>query len=162
MGYPSTFTDAEWGLLVGLPLSVLTAAAAAEHSGLRRTLAEGDAGLTAVSAGRESASPLVAAVAEEAISRMGDPEEGEQLAMIQPPDPAEAAASALDRARAAAALLAERVGEGDAGAYRLWLVGIADEVVGAAPPGGLPAPGAEPVSEPERAFRDELAAVLAG
>ncbi|HEY2947138.1 MAG TPA: hypothetical protein VGJ53_01870 [Micromonosporaceae bacterium] len=161
MAYPSVFTDEEWGLLVGLPQSVLTAAAAAEPVGLRRTIAEGDAGLAAIAAGRQSASPLVAAVAEEVISRVGDPEEGEQLSVIRPAEPAEAVASALDRAREAVALLADRVGEGDAGAYRYWLVSIADEVVGAPPAGAPPAPGTDPVTEPERRFRDQLATVLA-
>jgi hypothetical protein len=160
MAYQSIFTDEEWGLLVGLPQSVLTAAVAAEPEGLRRTLAEGDAGLNAIAAGRESPSGLVAAVAEELISRLGDPEDGEQLPMIRPAEPAEAAASALDRARAAAALVDERVDEGEAGAYKHWLVGIADEVVGATPAGGLPAPGLDEVSEPERRFRDRLAGVL--
>ena len=68
------FSDEEWGLLVGLPQSVLTAASAAEHDGTRRTLAENAAGLEAISAGRESASPLVAAVAGELVARVGDPE----------------------------------------------------------------------------------------
>jgi hypothetical protein len=80
--------------------------------------------------------------------------------MIRSPEPADAAAAALDRARTAAALLDERVDEGDAGAYKHWLVGIADEVVGATPAGGLPAPGLDEVSEPERRFRDRLASVL--
>jgi hypothetical protein len=150
MTYLSVFTDEEWGLLVGLPQSVLrAAAAAAEPEGLRRTLAEGDAGLAVIAAGRESASTLVVAVAEELISRVGDPEEGEHMAMIRSTDPADAVADALDRARAAAGLLDERVDEGDAGAYKHWLVGIAEEVVGVAL-----------VSETERRFHDELAGVL--
>ena len=82
------FTDAEWGLLVGLPQSVLTAASAAEHDGTRRTLAENAAGLEAISEGRESASPLVTAVAAELVSRVGDPESGEELPAIEPADPA--------------------------------------------------------------------------
>ncbi len=61
-------SDEEWGLLVGLPQSVLTAAAAAESDGTRRTMAENAAGLETIAAGRESASPLVAAVAGEIVT----------------------------------------------------------------------------------------------
>lgn len=51
------FSDEEWGLLVGLPQSVLTAASAAESDGTRRTMAENAAGLETIAAARESASP---------------------------------------------------------------------------------------------------------
>src|SRR3954465_9554730 len=81
------FSDEEWGLLVGLPQSVLAAAAAAESDGTRRTMAENAAGLEPIAAGRESASPLVAAVAGEVVSRVGDPEAGEELPVITPDDP---------------------------------------------------------------------------
>ena len=103
------FTDAEWGLLVGLPQSVLTAASAAESDGTRRTMAENAAGLETIAAGRESASPLVSAVAAELVSRVGDPEAGEELPVITPPAPEAAIADALERAGAATALLAARV-----------------------------------------------------
>jgi hypothetical protein len=154
------FSDEEWSLLVGLPQSVVTAASAAESDGTRRTLAEGAAGLEAISAGRESASPLVSAVAVELVSRVGDPEVGEEPPVIEPPDPEAAIADTLRRAREVAALLAARVDEGEAGAYKHWLVDIAEEVVTAAPSGGVFGVGGEQVTESERQFRDELAAVL--
>jgi len=154
------FTDEEWGLLVGLPQAVLTAASAAEPDSARRTAAEGAAGLDAIAAGRESGSPLVEAVAAEIVSRVGDPEEGDELPVITPPDPAAAADDALTRARAAAGLLSSKVDEGEAGAYKYWLVSIAEQVVSAAPTGGVLGIGGELVSEPERRFRDELSAVL--
>ncbi|MGW1450526.1 hypothetical protein ACWCO3_19895, partial [Micromonospora sp. NPDC002411] len=81
------FSDGEWGLLVGLPQSVLTAASAAESDGTRRTMAETAAGLETISTGRESASPLVAAVAGEIVTRVGDPEAGAELPVIAPDDP---------------------------------------------------------------------------
>lgn len=154
------FSDEEWGLLTGLPLAVLTAASAAESDGTRRTLAEGAAGLEAVSAGREGASPLVAAIAQEVVSRAGDPEAGEQLALATPDDPQAYLKDVLDRAAAAAALLRAKVDEGEAGAYGHWLVGIAEQVVTAAPSGGVLGIGGDLVTEPERRFRDELAKVL--
>ncbi|RKR91561.1 hypothetical protein BDK92_5961 [Micromonospora pisi] len=154
------FSDDEWGLLVGLPQAVLTAASAAESNGTRRTRTENAAGLDAISAGRESASPLVAAVAGEAIARTGDPETGEELPVIEPDDPQAMIADVLQRAKTAAALLADRMHEGEVGAYEHWLVEIADQVVSAAPSGGILGIGGEAVSDAERRFRDRLAEVL--
>lgn len=154
------FSDDEWGLLVGLPHAVLTAASAAESDGTRRTRAENAAGLETISAGRESASPLVAAVAGELVSRVGDPETGEELPVLAPADPKAAIEDVLSRAAGAAKLLASRVDEGEAGAYKHWLLGIAETVVGAANTGGLLGLGGEAVTESERRFRDELSHVL--
>ncbi|WP_435207384.1 hypothetical protein [Micromonospora sp. bgisy143] len=154
------FSDEEWGLLVGLPQSVLTAASAAESDGTRRTMAENAAGLESIGAGRESASPLVAAVAGEIVTRVGDPEAGEELPVIAPADPQAYLDDVLVRAGEAAALLAARVDDGEAGAYKHWLVTIADQVVGAASSGGLLSLGGESVSDSERRFRDRLAHVL--
>jgi hypothetical protein len=154
------FSDEEWGLLVGLPQSVLTAASAAEPDGSRRTMAESAAGLDAIAGGRESGSTLVAAVAHDLVARVGDPEQGEELPPITPADPAAFAVEVLDRARDAAALLRERVDEGEAGAYKHWLVAIADQVVVAAPAGGVVGVGGEVITESERRFRDRLARVL--
>ncbi|MFY1694490.1 hypothetical protein [Solwaraspora sp. WMMA2101] len=154
------FSDEEWGLLVGLPQAVLTAASAAESDGGRRTRAESAAGLEAIGAGRESASPLVSAVAGELVSRVGDPETGEELPVPEPADPQALIADVLDRAGQAARLLTARVDDGEAGAYKHWLVGIAEQVVGAAATGGLLGIGGETVTESERRFRDRLAQVL--
>ncbi|MDQ7909703.1 hypothetical protein RB614_34795 [Phytohabitans sp. ZYX-F-186] len=151
------FSDEEWGLLTGLPLAVLTAASAAEPDGTRRTLAEGAAGLEAVAAGRDGGSPLVAAVAQEVVSRAGDPETGEELPPINPGDPEAYLGDVLDRAGAAAALLRAKVDEGEAGAYGHWVVSIAEQVVSAAPSGGMLGIGGHLVTEPERRFRDALA-----
>ncbi|BCB88957.1 hypothetical protein [Phytohabitans suffuscus] len=154
------FSDEEWGLLTGLPLAVLTAASAAESDGTRRTLAESAAGLEAVAGGREGASPLVTAVAQEVVSRAGDPEAGEELPLVAPQDPEAYIADVLHRSGAAAALLRDRVDEGEAGAYAHWLVGIAEQVVTAAPSGGMLGIGGDRVTEPERRFRDELSKAL--
>ncbi|MFC8619601.1 hypothetical protein ACFT9M_24725 [Micromonospora purpureochromogenes] len=154
------FSDEEWGLLVGLPQAVLTAASAAEHDGSRRTRAENAAGLETISAGRESANPLVAAVAGEIVSRVGDPEAGEELPVIEPADPQALIDDVLARAGQASALLAARVDEGEAGAYKHWLVEIAEQVVGAAATGGLLGLGGDQVSDSERRFRDRLSHVL--
>ena len=154
------FSDEEWGLLVGLPQAVLTAAAAAESDGTRRTMAENAAGLETIGAGRESASPLVAAVAGEVVSRVGDPEAGAELPAITPDDPQAMIEDVLGRAGQASALLSGKIDEGQAGAYRHWLVEIAEQVVGAASTGGILGLGGDVVSDSERRFRDRLAHVL--
>jgi hypothetical protein len=154
------YSDEEWGLLVGLPQAVATAASAAESDGARRTWAEGTAGQDAIAAGRESGSGLVERVARELIARVGDPEEGVEPPVIAPPDRQAALADTLDRARAAAALLAGKADPGEAAAYKHWLVTIAEEVVSAARSGGVLGVGGDVVSDSERRFRDELAAVL--
>ncbi|BCJ67791.1 hypothetical protein [Polymorphospora rubra] len=154
------FSDEEWGLLVGLPHAVLTAATAAEADSTRRTMAENAAGLEAISTGREAPSPLVSAIAVELVSRVGDPETGEELPIIAPPDPQALIADVLGRAKEAAALVDGKVDEGDAGAYKHWLLTIADEVVSAARSGGVFGIGGEVVTESERRFRDELSHML--
>lgn len=154
------FSDEEWGLLVGLPQAVLTAASAAEPDGTRRTMAESAAGLAAIGTGRESASPLVAAVAGEIVARVGDPDAGEALPIIAPADPDAMITEVLDRARAASELLEQRVDSGAAGAYRHWLIDITEQVVTAATTGGLLGLGGEVVTDSERRFRDRLAEVL--
>lgn len=154
------YSDEEWGLLVGLPQAVATAASAAESDGTRRTWAESDAGQEAIAAGRESGSPLVERVARELVARVGDPDQGEQAPVIEPPDRQAAMADVIDRARAATAVLAAKAGDGDAAAYRHWLVGIAEQVVAASRSGGVLGVGGDVVSESEREFRDRLAIVL--
>lgn len=154
------FTDSEWGLLVGLPQSVLTAASVATPDGARKTRAENAAGLDKISDGRGSASPLVAAVAAELVTRVGDPEAGEEPPVIQPSDPIGYVGDVLDRASKAAKLLDTRSADADAGAYKHWLVEIAETVVGAASSGGVFGIGSADITDDERKFRDQLSHVL--
>jgi hypothetical protein len=155
------FTDAEWGLLVGLPQAVLTAASAASPDGARKTRQEYEAGRAEVADARVSASALVAAIAGASVDQAGDPEWGEDPPVIEPADPIGYAGDVLDRARQAAALLAAKAADADAETYKHWLVEIADTVVGAASTGGVLGIGGEQVTETERAFRDDLAKALA-
>jgi len=154
------FSDQEWGLLVGLPQAVAVAASAAEADGIRATIAESQAGLDAISAGRESGIPLVQDIAQELVSRVGDPEDGEQAPLIELPNRETAVADVLARARAAAVLLAEKADEGEAGAYKHWLVNIAEQVVAAASSGGVLGVGGDLVSESEQRFVDRLSKTL--
>src|SRR3954454_23997652 len=155
------FTDAEWGLLVGLPQSVLTAASAATPDSARKTRAESAAGLGVISDGRASARPLVAAVANEIVTEVGDPDLGEEAPVIEPGDPIGYAQDVLGRAAEANALLVAKVEQADAETYKHWLVEIAESVVGAASTGGVLGIGGETVTDTEREFRDSLAKALA-
>ena len=154
------FTDSEWGLLVGLPQAVLTAASAASSDGGRKTRAESEAGVDVISDARASASRMVAAIAGALLAEVGDPELGEELPPIEPGDPIGYAQDVLDRAAQAAALLAGKGNQADAETYKHWLVEIADIVVGAASSGGVLGIGGEAVTENERDFRDRLGKAL--
>ncbi|TQS41949.1 hypothetical protein [Cryptosporangium phraense] len=155
------FTDSEWGLLVGLPQSVLVAASAATPDSTRKTRAEAEAGVVAISDGRGSASALVAEVANQIVARAGDPELGEDPPVIAPSDPVAYAADVVSRAAEANALLVTKAEQADAETYKHWLVEIAESVVGAASTGGVLGIGGETVTDAERAFRDDLAEALA-
>ena len=155
------FTDSEWGLLVGLPQAVLTAASVATHDSARKTRAESEAGLEKISDARGSASGLVAAVARAVLAQAGDPELGEEAPVIEPADPIGYAEDVLGRAAEVSALLAVKAQPADAETYKHWLVEIADTVVGAASTGGLLGLGGEAVTDSERSFRDRLAKNLA-
>jgi len=155
------FTDTEWGLLVGLPQSVLTAASAASPDSARKTRAEAEAGRDVIADARVSASPLVAAVAAGLLAEVGDPELGEEAAVIEPGDPIAYTEDVLQRAAEANALLTAKAEQADAETYKHWLVEIAESVVGAASTGGVLGIGAEQVTDSEREFRDGLAKALA-
>jgi hypothetical protein len=155
------FSDAEWGLLVGLPQSVLTAASAATPDSTRKTRAESAAGLDVISDARVSASQLVAAVAGQIVSRVGDPDLGEEPPVIEPGDPRAYVEDVLGRAAEVNALLTAKAQQADAETYKHWLVEIAESVVGAASTGGVLGIGGETVTDDEREFRDELAKILA-
>jgi hypothetical protein len=154
------FTDAEWGLLVGLPQGVLTAASAATHDSARKTRAENEAGLDKISEARASVSTLVSAVAQAVLEAAGDPELGEDPPVIEPADPVGYGQDVIARAAEASAVLAAKAAPADAETYKHWLVEIADTVVGAASTGGVLGIGGETVTDRERAFRDDLGKAL--
>jgi hypothetical protein len=154
------YSDEEWGLLVGLPQSVMMAAIFAESDSTNRTATESGAGLDAIAAGRDSGSTLVRDVALELFTRLGDPETGELPPVLDVGTREVEPGDVLDRARSATTLLAAKAGPGEAAAYRHWLVGIADQVVNAAKSGGFLGIGGSWVSESERRFVDELSSVL--
>lgn len=160
MDHEAEYTDEEWGLLVGLPQSVIIAASSAEPDGSRRTHAESEAGIQAIAEGRESGNPLVVRIASAIVERVADPDEGEEAPVIHLADREAGIADVLSRAKAASALLAERADSGEAEAYRHWLVTIADRVVNASKSGGILGLGGDWVSEAEQRFLADLTQAL--
>jgi hypothetical protein len=154
------FTDSEWGLLVGLPQSVVTAASAATPDSARKTRAENAAGLDVISDARVSASALVAAVASAAVAEVGDPDLGEEPPVIEPGDPVGYAQDVLARAAQVNALLTAKADQADAETYKRWLLEVVESVITAATSGGVLGIGGETVTDQERAFRDDLARAL--
>jgi hypothetical protein len=117
------FARDEWELLVTLPGRVLVAASSAASS-LSGESATGLAGLAAIAAGHDSASPLVrevvAAIYAESLHAdvpVGDPPAGR--------------AQTLTAGERAAELLVQHAEPADASAYRDWLSEIADAACGA-------------------------------
>ena len=157
------FTDAEWGLLVGLPQSVLTAASVATHDSARKTRAENEAG-PGEDLRRRGPRPArwSPASPSAALSQTGDPELGEEAPVIEPADPIGYAEDVLGPGRAGRRRCwPARPSAADAETYKHWLVEIADTVVGAASTGGVLGLGGETVTDSERSFRDDLAKSLA-
>jgi hypothetical protein len=152
----SAFSNGEWYLLVRLPRWVALAASAAQADSPLRTAAEKDAGLIAIADGRRSGSRLVSTVAHQLIDEFDEPDAAEQR--IEFKKAAAGVAAVLDRARAAATLLAEKAAPADAAAYRQWLLGITDTVIGVARSGAFQGG----IAEAERRFRDSLAQNLGG
>lgn len=165
-----TYTDDEWGLLVGLPQSVVIATSAIEPDTTRKSLIESEAGFDAIALGRGSGSPLVDAVAQQIVEQVGVAGEEElrtsaglhltDLPVIEPDDPAGYAKDVLNRAGAAYALLEAKADEAEAAAYRHWLVTIAEAVATATRTGDVMGIGGELVSEAERRFIARLARTL--
>ena len=156
--YQSSFTDQEWSLLVGLPSSVLSAASAVQADSPRRTLAENEAGLEAISDGRVLGNRLVETIASVLLQRLGaDPHLGEEPTVaVVPDDPWAYANETIARARAARALLISKASRGDTGAYCHWLVTVAERVIAAANSGV----GTERVTPVEHNFVHRLSVAL--
>lgn len=147
----AAFSNGEWYLLVRLPRWVALAASAAHADSALRTAAEKDAGLIAVADGRRSGNRFVETVARQLVDEFDEPDPAEQRIDFR--DAGKAIAAVLERARSTSALLATKADPADAAAYRRWLLGITDTVVGVARSGAF----GSGVADSERRFREDLA-----
>lgn len=153
------FTADEWRRLTQLPAEVMIATIAAQDGGLRRTVAEGLAGLDAIAAGRASDSDLVRAVVA---AIYAEPEPGEDRPYVAD------RARVLADCRKVAGILRASADPADAAAYRHWMQQVAVRVCQAARSGGVlgvgldgGAGGGTLAGAPERTFLDDLAVALA-
>lgn len=154
----TTFTRAEWDLLVRLPGQVVVAATSAEADSASRTVAEGLAGIDAIAAGVDSPNPLVRRVvgmiyAERDVDAPVAEEFDDRLTGLT---------DTLATCRRAAAMLAERCPAGDRAAYGAWLLAIAGRVCQASRSGGVLGVGGAQISLAEQRFLTDLAIALGG
>lgn len=158
------YSDAEWGLLVGLPQAVAVAASSAERDSKARTRTELATGMATIEEGRNAPSELIRRIASDAVAQIGDTgsddPDADEVPLIELADPESGIADVLDRARQAVALLGDRATDTDLAAYVHWLVTIAEDVVGAARTGGVLGLGGDWVTESEHRFVSELRVAL--
>lgn len=157
-GFPAT----DWRLLVRLPAEVMITAISIQDGPWRRTVPEGLAGLDAIAAGRSSDSDLVRAVVG---AIYAEPEDERAHERAQRPDPDAQRARVLGDCRRAAEILRGAADPADAAAYRHWVQQVAVRVCAASRPGGVLGVRDRQRERarfgvPERAFLDELGAVL--
>lgn len=147
------FTDEQWALLRATPMIVGGGVAAADGSGMVDRLAEGQAMTAAMDRGyaRNGDLPLFRDLAEDRYLSFASGVDAEDSNEVQ-------VRKALDAARRAAELLAEKASAPEREAYRVWILDIAR---GMAEAGREAASGAR-LSEPEERFLAALQEALSG
>jgi hypothetical protein len=158
----STFTPAEWSLLLESVMMAGIAVTAAEPSGLLGVLKEGMATSGTLMRAREdaSANALVKAVAASFETAEGRSAARDGLkGRLEGARPADVTARCLERLRQARALLEEKAPD-DAPAFKDWLLRIGRHTAEAAKEGGVLGFGGVAVSEKEQATLAEISAAL--
>ena len=153
------FSEADWSLLVLLPRWVAKAASAAQPDIAIRTQAEAEAGLISLAEGRRSGNPFVEEVARHVVEVFDDRATKAAVAAVDFTDPEAGVVTTLERAATAWALLTAS-DQGDAAAYRQWLLAVSDVVIKAARSGDVLGFGGQRVTALERSFYDRLAQTL--
>jgi hypothetical protein len=159
MTHRADFSPDEWELVVQTPRWVVAAASAAQHDVGYRTNHEIEQGFVATAHGRDTGNAFVTEVAAETLKVF------DNRAVVGSTDFHDRAAgldAVLAKVAAVATLLADRADPDDAGAYRRWLVEIADVVIRAARSKDFMGFGGQLVTEAESDFRDRLVATLGG
>ncbi|GIH04203.1 hypothetical protein Rhe02_22700 [Rhizocola hellebori] len=140
-----------------LPRWVVAAASAAQHDLPYRTNIEVESGLIASARGRDTGNAFLAEVASDTLRIFDD----RSLAgAIDLTDRDAGIAAVLDLVRSVNEILDAHVDNGDAMAFRRWLLTITDVVISAARSGDILGFGGKLITESEQSFRDRLAVVL--
>lgn len=162
MADKSAFAPEQWDKILQAPLLVGFAVSAGDPGGLIGALQESMASARALAAARADggAAALVRAVVDDLLTPEGRTTAREGVrSLIQGAALPEIKEKALAELRATAGFL-DAVAPEEAGAFKNWLVHIAELVAGAASEGGILGFGGEKVSEPERAALAAIAAAL--
>lgn len=162
MASKSDFTEGEWKVLLQSPLIIGVAILASEPSGFFGMLRESMASAHAIVAARSDpdADALVKAVAADFETSEGRAAARDGLKeTVAGADPRQIKDKAIEALRQVRATL-EAKAPGDAGAFKLWLAGIARSVAEAASEGGFLGFGAVQVSDAEKATIAEVETAL--
>jgi hypothetical protein len=153
------FTPDEWHLISRLPVEIAAAASVAEENHEAGSTRELLAAISTLLSGamllRHNA--LVQAVFDE--YKADGRGEAELLELSQDP-PADFVDVALEQTRQAVTILAERPNRDEAIEFKLWLRGIASDIVMSSARGGFLGIGRAPVTEAEATFLDRLTNAL--
>jgi hypothetical protein len=153
------FTIEEWQLIARLPVEIAAAAsvADADHDAgsTREVLVALSTLLSGVKLLRHN--ELVQAVFDD--YKADGHGEAEILELSQDP-PADLVERTLDHTREAVAILGIRADQDEIAEFKLWLRGIASDIVMASTSGGFLGIGGEPATEKEITFLDQLTDAL--
>ena len=158
MAKQDAFTTDEWAQLRLAPALLSAGVAAADPSGIFATVKEASAGMQSMIASLKSRGELelfAAMAADGSLPGMPDPKllvgEGSRDAQRQ-----QLKRSALERAKAAADVVARKASPAEAEAYRDLLVEVAQKAAHASKEGGFLGIGGVRVSDDEQAYVDEV------
>jgi hypothetical protein len=157
MSTKTDFTPEQWDTIVKTPLMVGWAIVAASPSGPVGMMKEMSAMARVVmDSGKQAAEgSLVRAITDEIKLRAFDKEEGAEKLAVSDVKP-----RALKLCRDAIAAISGKDQPGEAEAFRIWLMSVANAVAEASKEGGFLGFGGTRVSEDEQAALKELAATL--
>ena len=158
MAKQDAFTTDEWAQLRLAPALVSSGIAAADPSGIFSTIKEASAGMQSMLASLKSGGDLelfAAMAADGSLPGMPDPKtlvgEGSRDEQRQ-----HLKKAVLERAKAAAELVASKASPAEAAAYRNLLVEVAQKAANASKEGGFLGIGGVRLSENEQAFIEEI------
>jgi hypothetical protein len=160
MSIRNEFTPDEWRLLARLPIEIAAAAAVADEERRAGSTRELLAAISTLLSGAMLLrhNQLVQDVFDD--YKQDGRGEAELLEMSQNP-PADLLPETLAHATQASTFLADRVSAEEAGEFKLWLRGIASEIVLSSSSGGFLGIGGTPVTDEELGFLDHLTGALA-
>jgi hypothetical protein len=154
------FSPDDWRLLARLPIEIGAAASVADEGAGSGTTRELLAAISTLTGGAMLLrhNQLVQAVFDD--YKADGHGEAQLLELSQNPPP-DLVSTTLEHASTAAAVLAAHANADDAGEFKLWLRGIASDIVTSSAKGGFLGIGGAQVTDEEIGFLDRLTSALA-